>query len=154
MLDRALTRDDLEIFFRIRKRTGSPDRRALAKVLKALGIRLRGGTTRWGIVLPALGLSVTQAPEHWHEITMPLLTATDVAELVGVADPSIVYRWEKGQLPAGAPPFPPAIDLSNGREKARARRWRKAEVLAWHEGRPLPRYARAAPAFGALVPPK
>jgi predicted DNA-binding transcriptional regulator AlpA len=154
MLDQALTRDDLEIFFPIRKKTESQDRRPLNKVLNELGIRLRGGTTRWQIVLPALGLSATQDPAHWNDLTMPLLTANDVAELIGVADPSIIYRWEKGKLPAGAPPFPDTIDLSNGRKKARAKRWRRAEVVAWHEGRPLPQYAKAAPTFGALTPTK
>ncbi|KUF11340.1 helix-turn-helix transcriptional regulator [Pseudoponticoccus marisrubri] len=154
MLDQALTRDDLEVFFCIRKKTGSADRRALAKVLRALGIRLRGGTARWSLILRALDLSETQDPRHWADLTAPLLTANDVATLIGAKDPSIIYRWEKGKLPADTPPFPPSIDLSNGRKHARAKRWRKAEVLAWHQGRPLPRYAKAAPAFGALTPTK
>ena len=81
------------------------------------------------------------------------LTAQAVGALLGVST-SVIYRWEKGRLPAGAPPFPPCIDLSNGRAGARMKRWRKADVLAWHEDRPLPRYARPAPRFGALAPPK
>lgn len=154
MQDQPLTRDKLEGFFRIRKKPGSRDRRALAKVLHALGIRLRGGTTRWSVVLRALGFSETQDPVHWADLTAPLLTANDVAVLLGVSDASIIYRWEKGRLAADVPPFPAAIDLSNGRKSARAKRWRRAEVLAWHEGRPLPQYAKSAPAFGALTPPK
>lgn len=154
MLDQALTRDDLEAFFRIRKKPGSTDRRALAKILRALGIRLRGGTTRWSVVMQALGLSETQDPAQWAELTTPLLTANDAATLLGKADASIIYRWEKGELPADTPPFPATIDLSNGRQDARAKRWRRAEVLAWHKRRTLPRYAKAAPAFGALIPTK
>ena len=152
MLNQHLTRDDLEIFFHIRKKTESVDRRPLAKVLRALGIRLRGGTTRWPIVLRAIGLSETQDPRHWADLMAPLLTANGVAKLLGLADPSIIYRWEKGKLPTGAPPFPAAIDLSNGRKAARAKRWRRAEVLAWHARQPLPQYPKAAPAFGAITP--
>ena len=154
MLDKPLTRDDLEVFFRIRKKTERADRRALAKILHALDIRLRGGTTRWSVVLRALDLAENQDPGQWAELTAPLLAANDVAELLGMADASIIYRWEKGKLPAGAPPFPATIDLSNGRKNARAKRWRRAEVLAWHKGGPLPRYTKAAPAFGALTPAK
>ncbi|WP_323768528.1 hypothetical protein [Antarctobacter sp.] len=154
MKDQALTRDDLEVFFCIRKNPGSADRRALLKVLCALGVRLRGGTTRWSVVLPAIGLSVTQNSAHWADLTAPLLTAKDVASLLGHEDPSIIYRWEKGKLPADTPPFPAAIDLSNGRKDARAKRWRRAEVLAWHARQPLPRYAKAAPAFGSITPNK
>lgn len=155
MLNQPLTRDELEAFFRIRKKEDtSTDRRALAKVLCALGIRLRGGTTRWPIVWRALGLSETQDPGHCADLTAPLLTANDVAALIGVADASIIYRWSKGKLPSDTPPFPAAIDLSHGRKDARAKRWRRAEVLAWHERRPLPRYAKAAPTFGALTPNK
>ncbi len=147
MLDEPLTRDDLEVFFRIRKKPEITDRRALAKVLRALGIRLRGGTTRWSVVLPAVGLSEKQDSAHWTDLTAPLLTARDVAALLGHEDPSIIYRWEKGKLPAKAPPFPAAIDLSNGRRDARAKRWRQAEVLAWQKGEPVPEYAKATPAF-------
>ncbi|SFB14906.1 hypothetical protein SAMN05421688_3249 [Poseidonocella pacifica] len=153
MMDRPLTRDDLEVFFRIRKKPGSDDRRALAKVLGALDIRLRGETTRWPVVWRAIGLAERQSRNHHLELTEPLLTAAAAADLLGQADPSIIYRWSVGKLPAGTPPFPPVIDLSGGRDNARAKRWRKAEVLAWHERRPLPQYAKAAPVFGALTPP-
>lgn len=151
MLDKPLTRDDLESFFNLRKRGGT-DRRALNKVLRALGLRLRGGTTRWAVVLEALGLAAAQDADRWAELTAPLLTANEVAELLGLADSSIIYRWTKGSVPPGTPPFPAVIDLANGQQDARAKRWRRAEVLAWHEGRTPPRYAKAAPAFGALVP--
>lgn len=146
MLDTPLTRKDLDVFFDVTDR-------GLGRVLRALDIRLVGGTTRWPVILRALGLDGKQDPAHWAELTAPLLTAKKVAELIGVADPSIVYRWEKGKLPAGMPPFPAVIDLSNGRENARMKRWRRAEVLAWHERRALPIYARVAPPFGALTPP-
>ncbi|TCS60189.1 hypothetical protein EDD52_1156 [Primorskyibacter sedentarius] len=152
MLDQPLTRDDLEDFFRIRKKTGGTDRRALNKVLRALGIQLRGGTTRWSVVLHAIGLSETQDPAHWADLKAPLLTADDVAAQLGLADTSIIYRWGKGELAVGMPPFPAVIDLSNGRKQARAKRWRRAEVLAWHRGQSIPQYAKAITAFGSLTP--
>lgn len=152
MHDKPLTRDDLESFFNLRKKRGGTDRRALNKVLRALGIRLRGGTTRWTVVMEALGLAAVQDAERWAELTAPLLTAADVARLLGLADPSIIYRWAKGGVPPGTPPFPAVIDLSKGQQDARAKRWRRAEVLAWHEHRTPPRYAKAAPAFGSLIP--
>ena len=147
MLDKPLTRDDLCKFFSVKER-------GLGRVLRDLGIPLRGGTTRWSVVWGALGLAGEQDPAHHAELTTPLLTARGVAELVGVAGPSIVYRWEKGAVPAGAPPFPASLDISAGRKGARPKRWRRAEVLAWHTGQELPRYARAAPVFGALTPTK
>lgn len=101
MLDQPLTRDDLEVFFRIRKKPGGTDRRALNKVLRALGSRLRGGTTRWSVVLRAIGLSETQDPAHWADLKTPLLTANDVVAQLGVADASIIYRWGKGELAVG-----------------------------------------------------
>lgn len=150
MLDRPLTRSDLVAFFTLPKKRPD-DTRPLCRVLRDLGIRLRGGTTRWPIVWHALGLAEHQDPAHHAALTEPLLTAQAVADLLGVST-SILYRWEKGRLPKGAPPFPASIDLSNGRKAARARRWRKAEVLAWHMGRPAPRYAMPAPVFGAIMP--
>jgi predicted DNA-binding transcriptional regulator AlpA len=145
MNDELLTRPDLGRFFTVKER-------GLGRVLRALDIRLLGATTRWSVVWRALGLADIQDPAHWADLTAPLLTAKGVAERIGVADPSIVYRWEKGQLPAGALPFPKAIDLSNGHENARAKRWRRADVLAWHAQRPCTRYAKPAPVFGALAP--
>ena len=147
MLDKPLTRDDLCEFFSVKER-------GLGRVLRDLGIKLRGGTTRWSVVWRALGLAAEQDPAHHADLTETLLTARAVAELVGVADPSIIYRWEKGAVPADTVPFPASIDISNGRKGARPKRWRRAEVLAWHTGRELPRYARAAPVFGALTPTK
>ncbi|GAA6202827.1 hypothetical protein [Aquicoccus sp. SU-CL01552] len=151
MLDTPLSRSDLITYFALAP--GRPgDRRPLARVLRDLGLSLRGGTTRWPVVWRALGLAEDQDPAHFAELTAPFLTARGVAELLGVADPSIIYRWEKGKPPTGSGPFPSAIDLSNGRKGARAKRWRRAEVLAWHAGKPLPRYAKPAPVFGALTP--
>lgn len=155
MLNRPLTRADLITFFALESKRSSgqsPDPRRLARVLKALRISLRGGTTRWPVVWRALGLAEEQDLAHHAALTEPLLTARMVAELVGVADPSIIYRWEKGQLPRGAKPFPRPIDLSGGRKSARAKRWRRAEVLAWHMDQPQPRYAKPAPVFGAIRP--
>ena len=158
MLDRPISRTDLIRFFALdamrpsvaSQRPSAP--RPLARVLRDLGIPLRGGTTRWPVVWRALGLAEEQEEAHHLALTEPLLTARMVAELVGVADPSIIYRWSKGRLPSGAKPFPSPIDLSGGREAARAKRWRRAEVLAWHVDKPQPRYARPAPVFGAIRP--
>lgn len=150
MQDTALTRDDLVKFFRL-KPVRSGDYRALSRVLKRLGIRLVGGTTRWPVVWAAIGLAPDQKASHEADLTASLLDAKAAAALVGV-DPSIIYRWTKGQLPAGMPPFPKAIDLSGGREGARALRWRRSEVIAWHSHQPVPDYPRKPPAFGALTP--
>lgn len=158
MLDTPLIRADLITFFALEPRRSSvepgalPDPRPLARVLKALGIPLRGGTTRWPVVWRALGLAEDQDPAHHAALTAPLLTARAVADLVGTADPSIVYRWSKGHLPSGAKPFPSPIDLSGGRKARGAKRWRRAEVLAWHMDKSQPRYVRPAPAFGAIRP--
>lgn len=155
MLDTPLTRADLTTFFALEPKPASshpPDPRRLARVLKVLGISLRGGTTRWPVIWRALGLAEEQDPKHHEALTEPLLTALAVADLVGVADPSIVYRWEKGAVPKGAGPFPCAIDLSGGRKARGAKRWCEAEVLAWHMGKPQPRYAKPAPVFGAIRP--
>lgn len=149
MLDTPLFRSDLVTFFSLPE---SDDTRPLARVLRELGIGLRGGTTRWPVVWRAIGLAEEQDPAHYAALTAPLLSARATANLLGHADPSIIYRWQKGQLPAGVAPFPHVIDLSNGRKAARARRWRKAEVLAWHMGKPLPRYATPAPVFGEIRP--
>ncbi|GHF72073.1 helix-turn-helix transcriptional regulator [Seohaeicola zhoushanensis] len=152
MIEKPLTRDDLVRFFGLKPvRTG--DYRPLSRVLSALGIRLVGGTTRWVVVWSALGLSADQKPCHLKHLTEPLITAKSAAAALGV-DPSIVYRWSKGLVPNGMPSFPDAIDLSNGRTDARALRWRRAEIVAWHSREPLPGYARTAPPFGSLTPRK
>lgn len=153
MYEQPLTRPDLCSFFAVRF-AESGDQRGLHKVLRALEIRLRGGTTRWSVVWAAIGLSEEQNPQHYDDLTAPLLTAQSVAELLGQRDPSIIYRWSKGHLRKDVSSFPAAIDLSNGRQSARANRWRQAEVLAWHANKPLPQYAKAAPIFGALTPIK
>jgi predicted DNA-binding transcriptional regulator AlpA len=153
MYEQPLTRPDLCSFLAIRF-AKSGDQRGLHNVLRDLNIKLRGGTTRWPVVWTAIGLSENQDLRHYADLTAPLLTAQSVAELLGRKDPSIIYRWSNGQMPNGVPPFPAAIDLSNGRQSARANRWRQAEVLAWHANKPLPQYAKAAPIFGALTPIK
>jgi predicted DNA-binding transcriptional regulator AlpA len=150
MLDKPLTRADLVTFFALPKKRVD-DMRPLCRVLRDLDIRLRGGTTRWPVVWRAIGLAEDQDPEHYADLTAPLLTAQGAAAFMGVST-SIIYRWEKGRLPRGVPPFPPTIDLSNGRQDARAKRWRKAEVLAWHMQKPIPSYAKPAPVFGSIGP--
>lgn len=158
MIDKALSRTDLNRFFALEARClpvtadTPPDPRPLARVLRDLGITLRGGTTRWPVVWRGLGLAEEQDTAHHTALMAPLLTASAVADLVGVADPSIIYRWAKGKVPQGAGPFPCAIDLSGGRKDARAKRWRRAEVLAWHMGQPQPLYAKPAPVFGVIRP--
>lgn len=146
MQDKPLHRCDLIRFF-------NTTERGLPRILRELDLRLVGGTTRWSVVWRTLGLKEGQDPVEVDDLREPLLRAADVASLLGVST-SIIYRWEKGKLPKGQKPFPNSIDLSNGRRNSRAKRWRKAEVLAWHTGKPIPRYAKAAPAFGALIPNK
>ena len=146
MQDNPLYRSDLITFF-------NTTERGLPRILRDLNLRLVGGTTRWSVVWRTLGLDENQDPSHCDALKERLLTAQDVGGLCGVST-SIIYRWEKGKLPTGQRSFPGSIDLSNGRKNARAKRWRKAEVLAWHTGKPIPRYAQAAPAFGALTPNK
>ena len=148
--DTPLSKDDLVTFFRL-KPVNNGDYRALSRVLRALGIRLVGGTTRWPVVWSALGLAPEQDLQRAAELREPLLDAKAAAALIGVT-PSIIYRWSKGNVPARMPVFPKAIDLSNGRENARGLRWRRAEVLAWHSHETLPAYARTAPGFGSLIP--
>ncbi|WP_068306586.1 AlpA family transcriptional regulator [Pararhodobacter sp. CCB-MM2] len=151
-LDKPLSRNDLVKYFGLEpSKTG--DYRPLLRVLSALGIRLVGGTTRWSVVWRALGLAAEQDLRNLDDLAAPLLTARAVAALTGV-DPSIVYRWSKGAVPAGMPPFPAPIDLTCGRKGRRGLRWRRAEIIAWHSREPLPVYARPAPAFGSLAPPK
>jgi len=118
---------------------------------EAPGNRLVGGTTRWSVVWAALGLAEAQVPGRAEELRQPLFDALTTAELLGV-DPSTLYRWSKGQVLIGMPPFPKVLDLSNGRANARSQRWRGAEVLAWHCHQDLPVYVRRSPVFGALTP--
>ncbi|WPZ31724.1 hypothetical protein T8A63_20585 (plasmid) [Sulfitobacter sp. OXR-159] len=148
--DKPLSKDDLVKFFGL-KPVENGDYRALSRVLKALGIRLVGGTTRWSVVWKAFGFAEVQTPERAAELRKALLDARATAELLGV-DPSTLYRWSKGQVPIGMPPFPKAIDLSNGGANTRSQRWRRAEVLAWHCHRDFPIYARQSPVFGGLTP--
>ena len=150
MLDKPLSKDDLVAHFRL-KPVKTRDYRALHRVLKTLGIRLVGGTTRWPVVWSALGLAPQQDARLAADLMEPLLTAKAAAALLGVS-PSIIYRWSKGHVPTDMPPFPTAIDLSGGRRDARGLRWRRAEVLAWHSRTPLPVYARKAPVYGSLTP--
>jgi predicted DNA-binding transcriptional regulator AlpA len=152
MLDHALSPTDLSVFFAVtRTEKNSNDPRALRRIINALGIRLVGRTTRWPVIWRAIGLSEVQDPSHWCELTAPLLTAEGAAELLGVSS-SIIYRWSKGDLPSDMPAFPDVIDLSGGRARARAKRWRRAEVRAWHMREPLPQYQQPTPKFGGLEP--
>ena len=152
MLDKPLSKDDLVAHFRLKPvKTG--DYRALHRVLKALGIRLVGGTTQWSVVWSALGLAPQQDAQVAADLMEPLLNAKAAAFLIGVS-PSIIYRWSKGRVPIDLPPFPTAIDLAGGRKDARGLRWRRAEVLAWHSRSPLPVYACKAPVYGSLTPTK
>ncbi len=152
MQDKPLTKDDLVAFFCL-KPVKNGDYRPLSRVLKALGIRLVGGTTRWSVIWSALGLAAEQEPQREAELKEALLDAKTAAALIGV-DPSIIYRYSKGRLPAQMPAFPKVIDLTNDRENTRGLRWRRAEVLAWHSHQALPVYKRMAPVFGALTPKK
>lgn len=148
--DTPLSKDDLVTFFCL-KPVINGDYRALSRVLRALGIRLVGGTTRWPVVWSAFGLASEQNLQRAGELKVPLVDAKAAAALIGVT-PSIIYRWSKGNVPARMPVFPKAIDLSKGRKNARGLRWRRAEVLAWHSHETLPVYARTAPGFGSLIP--
>ena len=148
--DTPLSKDDLVTFFCL-KPVNNGDYRALSRVLKTLGIRLVGGTTRWPVVWSSLGLAPKQDLQRAAELRVPLLDAKAAAALIGVT-PSIIYRWSKGNVPARMPFFPKAIDLSKGRKNARGLRWRRAEVVAWHSHETLPVYARTAPGFGSLIP--
>ena len=148
--DTPLSKDDLVTFFCL-KPVNKGDYRALSRVLRALGIRLVGGTTRWPVVWSAFGLAPEQDLQRAAELREPLLDAKAAAALIGVT-PSIIYRWSKGNVPARMPVFPKAIDLSKGRKNARGLRWRRAEVLAWHSHETLPVYGRTAPGFGSLIP--
>ena len=104
--------------------------RGLGRVLRDLGLRMIGGTLQWGLIWQALGLSADQDPRHWADLKSPLWTAADVAAYCGVSS-SIIYRWSAGKRPATMPRMPAPIDLSGGREGARALRWRRAEIVAW-----------------------
>lgn len=146
MQDTPLKRCDLIRFFNTAER-------GLPRILRELDLKLVGGTTRWSVVLRTLGLKEDQDSTKVDDLREPLLKVADVASLLGVST-SIIYRWEKGKLPKGQKPFPNSIDLSNGRKNARAKRWRKAEVLAWHTRKSIPRYAKVAPVFGTLTPNK
>lgn len=141
---KPVSRAQLALFFQVAPR-------GLGRVLDDLGLRLIGGCVQWGLVWQALGLASQQSPEHWVELTEPLWTAADVARYCGVST-SIIYRWNVGRHPARMVPMPAAIDISAGRADARALRWRKAEIVAWQNGRSQPEYAQRRPAFGTLLP--
>ena len=140
-----LSREELARFFAVPPR-------GLGQVLRSLGLRDAGVGLRWPDLWRSLGLAEEQESRHHRDLTEPLLPARALPALVGVESTSIIYRWEKGTVPAGKPPFPSAIDIGAGREGARQKRWRRAEILAWQLGRPLPRYAQAVPPFGTLLP--
>ena len=141
--DEPLDRTALAEFFGVKAR-------GLPRVLKAHDIRLVAGTSRWPIVLKALGFAEQSNPERTEELMKPLLTAAGVATRIGVADASTVYKYAKGRGPEHLGPFPKPIDLSNGDKAVRATRWRRAEIDAWINLQPQPQYDRIAPVFGAL----
>ncbi len=123
-------------------------------VLCAMKIRPIGRKVQWSVILEALGLSQHQDPNHWCDLTAPLMTAKEVGAYCGVSSRTI-YRWKKGEgLPANIESMPAAIDLSGGREDARQMRWRKSEICAWQNRQPRPVYTRASPTFGSLKPTK
>jgi len=138
-----LDRKDLADFFGVKER-------GLPRVLKAYGIRLVAGKSRWPVVLKSLGFAVQGDPGRTEDLLEPLLTAAGVADRIGVADSSTVYKYAKGRGPSHLGPFPAPIDLSNGAKDARAMRWRKAEIDAWINKQSQPKYDRIAPGFGAL----
>lgn len=133
--DTYINRKDLIAYF------GVPAR-SLKEVLKDAGIVLRANGTRWSVVFEAFGLAADQSAEHWDELTKPLLTPKQVALIVGKEAPETITRWSNPAAPRYRPDFPPPIDLTFGkRPNARNRkRWRKAEVIAWHSNKPQPKY--------------
>ncbi len=78
MQDKPLTKDDLVAFFCL-KPVKNGDYRPLSRVLKALGIRLVGGTTRWSVIWTALGLATKQEPQRETELKEALLDAKTAA---------------------------------------------------------------------------
>ena len=141
--DEPLDRTALAEFFGVKAR-------GLPRVLKAYGIRLVAGKSRWPVVLRALGFAEQSNSERTEELMQSLLTAEGVANRIGLADSSTVYKYAKGRGPKHLGSFPKPIDLSNGDKDARATRWRKAEIDAWINQQPQPKYDRIAPVFGAL----
>lgn len=138
------SRDDLKDFFAVKSR-------GLGRVLRDLKLRPIGGKLQWGLVWEALGLSPEQDPSSFADLTKPLWNAAKVAEYCDTST-SILYRWQKGQCPKNMPPMPKAIDISNGRERAKGLRWRGPEIVAWQHQRPLPQYRLSKPRFGAITP--
>ena len=126
--------------------------RGLSRVLRRLGLPPRSRRFSRGLVWKSLGLSPDQDPADWEDLSAPLLTAAEVARLLGV-DSSTVYKWhdEKPARP-GYPSMPRAIDLGCGAENTRGLRWRRAEIIAWDLQTPIPQYRKPAPVFGALLP--
>jgi len=126
--------------------------RGLSHVLRRLGLPQRSRRFSRGFVWKSLGLSPDQDPANWEDLSVPLLTATEVAGILGI-DPSTVYKWHDAK-PArpGYPPMPRAIDLGCGAENTRGLRWRRAEIIAWDLQSPIPQYRKLAPVFGALLP--
>ena len=145
MQKKPLTKEQLQNFFSVTER-------GLSGVLKDLKIYPVNGKV-WPVVIwRALCLAPDQKDDHRVDLSAPLLSVNAVAKLAEVV-PETVHRWNCGKnLPRGRRAFPKAIDLSNGRKNARMNRWRKSEVQAWIEDRPIPRYARIAPEFGSLKP--
>ncbi|NOR31951.1 MAG: AlpA family phage regulatory protein [Sulfitobacter sp.] len=141
--DDPVSRANLEDFFNVKPR-------GLRRILTAFGIGLVAGHTRWVVIFNAFGFSKQCTPHREKELMEGLLTAGDVADRIGLADTSTVYKWVKGKGPQHFGPFPKPIDLRNGTKGGRAMRWRRAEIDAWLDGRPQPKYDLLSPVFGAL----
>lgn len=142
-----LSREDLQKFFAVTDR-------GLPRVLRAQGIRLVNGKTRWPIVLRAMGFDEQRCPDRLDELMHPLLTTEQAAPILGIAAASTVYKWAKGKSPEHLGPMPKSIRIWNGKKHERDHRWRRAELEAWIAEQPQPIYARLKPAFGALPGPK
>jgi predicted DNA-binding transcriptional regulator AlpA len=141
MKSQLATRSELKVFFNVKSK------RSAVAVLKSLGIDAPGRRVPWTLIWTALGLHTIQRPHHASDLMVPLMTAVDVADWLGV-DPETVHRWKR----EGRAGMPAPIQLG----KSNMTRWRRSEIRAWMNGTPQPVYRRApgksTPAFGSLNP--
>lgn len=140
-----IDREQLKTFFQVKS--------GLPAVLDDLNIHMNGKTTRWPVIMTALGLHPEQDPAVWPELMEQLMEAKDVAHYCG-SNVRSIYRWREGVGLGKRLPMPRDIDLSGGRENARKSRWRRAEIVAWQNRQPAPAYAPAPSVFGSLTPIK